>query len=261
MAARDAVLQALAMTHRDERELAQALFESSIRCWERVVTQEAQGLGLPGVAHLEAPPILDRLQKRAGQAAGWITGHYNDALTEELDRAGARFPERDDLLRHALEWDEKRQEWKSEQIAVTEAACTANGALLDFYRKNGLDVEVRVLPHGAVCKVCQQLVAGQPYTLDEAESLYTGLPAHIHCPHLFVMVPKGADPGRGPEEGAPGRGKGPGGGRRRRWPWPRPIPPIPPFLPLPPGQDGDDDDPKRRRDQGIPRLPWLGQGE
>lgn len=186
----DTILGSMKLGVKDEIALSQALYQNSIKTYEQTIAFEMKVVKVKGAtAALTDPAIMGRLRERANRAAGSIVNTFN----QDLEAKVAKWAEKGVMPSQAMvkEWAMNRATWKSQQVGVTETAWTSYGATLDFYERNDMDdMDVYVEPESAVCAICAQIVAGNPYTVKQARGL--DLPIHPNCPHIARADPKRA---------------------------------------------------------------------
>jgi hypothetical protein len=123
--------------------------------------------------------IYEALGDDAEAAARQILDSLDGDLTEFVERNRER--PLADLLDMVDDWLDDRQDWKAEQVAVTEAYPAHADATLHFYRAAGIDPEFDFGGHGDAdpeCDVCRALVQTNPHPPDRV--LAIGQP-HIRC--------------------------------------------------------------------------------
>ncbi|MEN6440910.1 MAG: hypothetical protein ABFD97_20260 [Syntrophobacter sp.] len=169
------------LSEADEANLADRIYQNSILTYEETMANEYKSMRLKIPVKLTDPKILSRLRQRADAAARSVINTYHADLEKKLEVWGAKGIQPDiEMLKG---WAKDRSRWKATQIGVSETAWTQYGATLDTYQRNGMDdLLVWVEPESAVCATCAQIVAGNPYTVEQARGL--DLPVHISCPHV-----------------------------------------------------------------------------
>jgi uncharacterized CHY-type Zn-finger protein len=182
-------------TESDEQEIARTIVDNSKESYRASLQSEYEEWG--GVEQRASTPKgeeLERLEDRAAWAAATIRHTYNLNLALEILRIGEENPEateqyyEDELYGAEDSWDAEYWKDKALQVAQIEVLWAIYRAIRDFYDHNQyrLDVEnyeVLVMPLVAVCPVCQELVANNPYPSTEALSSVATFPVHPNCPH------------------------------------------------------------------------------
>lgn len=188
---------AMSMTDDDRRAKADLLFRQSRDDYDATLTDAIAEVGCSGKGRLMGGPELSALKERAAWAADSIVNTYNRDLLKTLEAAEARWIEEHGsreglqrlwLAKQGREAMAQRAVWKEKQIAVTEQSFAADRAKLDFWRRNGIGGEVRVIPFAAVCPICKAYVAKGWLPMAQAQDEFV-LPAHVSCPHGLELRP------------------------------------------------------------------------
>jgi hypothetical protein len=175
------VYLAFMKTQDDVVALADELLKEGRRTAEEAILQAAQAIGCGVVSvHLTAGELLSWIRERADWAAQKICDTYNRDLVNAILRIIEETPTANRwVIAHRLqEWEARRQEWKSSQIAITEAFVVSNEAKMRFYEMNKVTEPEAWFGYSLQCEVCQEIARRNPYTLAEAEAI--GLP-HPNC--------------------------------------------------------------------------------
>jgi hypothetical protein len=190
------VFLAFSYTLQDQKELGRVIFEEARRAYDEALTASIAEVGCSGPGHLTGGLELKALKERSLWAASKIADTYNKYLDGLVGNLVQEWKENHGgteegltrlwLAKQTKEALEKRWKWKQEQIGITEKAFAVDRARLDFWRRNAIEGQVRVLPTEAVCEVCQGYVDRGWVPLQEAEQTFE-LPAHPNCPHYLIM--------------------------------------------------------------------------
>lgn len=191
------VFLAAMRTEDDAAVFARRLDELAVWVYEQTLTAEAARFGHYAQASLLDQDVLELIEEETAQSAFGVIHTYNYELAKEIAHIGEeREEEKADLYALLLfgvgGWWWTRRQWKDVQIGTWETWRRINQALGDFYDRNELPIsEAMVLPHGAVCAICQALVAGNPYPPEQVTWLCGQLPAHVNCPHYVHTIVAG----------------------------------------------------------------------
>lgn len=185
----------------DRKELAGRLFREGRETYRQSLQNEVNRLGCGGHKALvpAAGPELKALRERADWAAGSVGGTYNLNLARAILHIGETTPTANrHVYAHRLfygqdAWDKKYWDAKSVEISQVETMTSVNAGVADFYARNGdiIMPKAVVRPYVAVCPICIEMVAGNPYdSVDEVFRQWE-LPAHINCPHFCDVLVEG----------------------------------------------------------------------
>lgn len=184
-----AVEQLFAMTSGDAADLANRLFQSSVRAYSATVNAQLRALGQPETFHLTNSAELQRLKREAVATARGIASTYNRQLAEKVDAIveaeGQRGLNRRRLARHLANWDAERAVWKAESIRTTEAARVANEAVSAFVQNSRIEDVVRyvILPATSDHDDVNDQLARAGALISQQELDAAGLPAHVNERH------------------------------------------------------------------------------
>ncbi len=190
------VLLILSQTREDIARTAGEIFKMSRSAYDAALMASIAELGCSGNAHLTGGPELKALRERSKWSAESIAKTYHKDLVHILEGAAASWREAHNgteegmtrlwLAKQARAALDIRWKWKEPQIAITEKAFAVDRARLDFWWRNQVDGEVRVMPLAAVCEFCQAYIDRGWVSLREAEKDFQ-LPRHVSCPHFLQL--------------------------------------------------------------------------
>jgi len=180
-----------------EAELGKRLFDEARATYRETIQDELGKLGCAGRTAVApaAGPELSAIKDRSNWAAASVANTYNVELAKEIARIGEDTPTANRnvyayRLFHGTGWDEAYWRDKSTEVAQTESITMVNAAIADFYARNGdmLQPTASVLPLAAVCSICQEMVAGNPWrSVDEVFRQFD-IPPHPACPHYVYAI-------------------------------------------------------------------------
>jgi len=185
------------MTVADEADLAERMLGHQAETYRQTLEAEAARLGCPQTAASPTGDELEALQERADWAAASIAGTYNLNLAKEIRLIGEVTPTAN---RHVYAsrlyyadgaWDREYWMSKAVEVAQVESITVINAAVSDFYAHNDgiISPMAHVIPYLAICDLCQEMVAGNPYSsVAEVFRLYE-IPPHPGCPHQAESLP------------------------------------------------------------------------
>lgn len=183
----------------DQKDLADRLFRESRETYKQTLQDELNKWGCSGQKAVtpDKGRELSAIRERADWAAESIANTYNFELAKEIVRIGQDTPTANRnvyayrLYYSKASWDGAYWKEKATQVSQIETMTTVNAATADFYARNGdrLAPTANIVPFQAVCPICQELVANNPYkTPDEAYNASV-LPVHVGCVHRVEVVP------------------------------------------------------------------------
>jgi len=174
------------VTEDDVTERADILFRHNKRVAEESLLREMQSLGY-SVTHIQItdPVVLREIRERADWSALKIGQTYNYDLAKAVRGIIEDTPTANRwVIAHRLGiWESARNDWKEDQIGTTETYWSRHHAIMEFYRLNNIEVRAW-FGHSLICEQCQEIAAGNPYTLEQAEAI--GL-HHVNCRDRWDM--------------------------------------------------------------------------
>lgn len=155
------------------------------------LTAQAQRVGCAGrTGRLENGAILGELNEISERDALSIVNTYNYDLAAAINQIFSEVPTANRFVyaKRLREWEQKRAEWKNEQIALfTETSARAK-AQQDFYAHNAVFGTATLEPKRAVCPICIGWVARGEVPLHVAQA--NPPPYHVNCPHTWRTMPE-----------------------------------------------------------------------
>jgi len=159
--------------------------------YEAELTTQAQRIGCRAqVGRLDNGAILTELNEISQRDALSIANTYNYDLAAAINQIFSEVPTANRFVyaKRLQEWEQKRAEWKNEQIALfTETSARAK-AQQDFYSHNAVFGTATLVPTQAVCPVCIGWVARGEVPLHVAQA--NPPPYHVNCPHTWNTRPE-----------------------------------------------------------------------
>lgn len=187
------VLSAFVLTPPQQQALADALYTYKRDVYIESYNTYARQQGLTPITAIDTHTETLLRAAVANSVSGIVNTYQGDlhSAFEQLLANGITNP--NDVLDKLNSWLRERNKWKGEQVVTSELSTPWNSAVFDI--DAALHIEDTrdyiVSPDSCVCAVCQSMVDNNPYTYDEARSL--NVPAHPHCVHLIVSVPRGGE--------------------------------------------------------------------
>jgi len=173
----------------DVERIKGELLRERRRYYEAELTAQAQRIGCRGqVGRLGNNAILSELNDISQRDAASIANTYNYDLAVAIRYIRAEVPTANRYVyaKRLGEWEQKRADWKNEQIAqYTENSARAK-AQQDFYQNNTAFGVAVLMPTVAVCPVCQGWVSRGEVPLNIAQN--NPPPYHVNCPHGWQIT-------------------------------------------------------------------------
>lgn len=180
----------------DEDRIRSELLKARRRAYENELTIQARRVGCPSRSgRLGNNESLTALNEDSKADAVSIVNTYNFDLAVAILNIRTEVPtaNRNTYVRRLRDWEEKRNAWKSEQIALNTEATARVRAQQDFYRFNAIDAitgvdGIAVLSPGQAAEpICQGWINRGAVPLSEA--LNNPPPYHPNCPHVWQITP------------------------------------------------------------------------
>lgn len=133
-----------------------------------------------------------KLHQQATSVIDGTTQTYQDALKSALDgfkTDASSLPEDEQLdaiKRDLTEWITENAAYKAEQISTHEAIAAYHKGMFAHDSAHAPDTMYDVLPTDSLHDACIEIIAGAPYTLEEAQAQF--LPLHPNCTHYYVPI-------------------------------------------------------------------------
>lgn len=160
--------------------------------YEDELNIQAANVGCPQrKARLQNGPILSALNGMSERDAKSIVNTYNYDLAIAIRYIAAEVPRanRYTYAARLREWDAKRSQWKTPQIAQFTELTARSLAQADFYKYNGSLMGIaRLEPRSAKCPICQGWITRGSVPVRIA--INNPAPYHPNCPHLWDITPK-----------------------------------------------------------------------
>lgn len=167
------------------------LLKAMRRAYEDELSIQARRAGCGNrTGRLDNNDSLTALSNAASGDAESIINTYNFDLSGAIINIAAETPNanRNTYVKRLGDWEEKRNAWKSEQIAGYTEGMARSIAQQDFFRFNNIGGTAELMPDQAVCPICQGWINRGEVSLREAEN--NPPPYHNGCPHLWETYPE-----------------------------------------------------------------------
>jgi hypothetical protein len=186
-----AIATRMAYTPEEVQELGKMIGDLKIGAYTAGVNTAFEKASYPLIDTIKDPLLKHDLTNEAIHSASEIAQTFQkdaqDAAQSFLD-LGMK-PLSDDMVEAMEAWQEKRAEWKSEQIAKTEGAQPFVKGTVDAVNRNGWKVKGwNVTPEQCKCERCQELVDSNPWTPEYGVLLALWLPLHPNCIHAVEPI-------------------------------------------------------------------------
>jgi hypothetical protein len=186
-----AIPAALSITHGVASQLQRGLFQLYRDVYVSTYNGRARDSDSGSIRNPDTQTAFE-LRSLANQVMDGINRTYKEEMQSAFRRAVVEtkdLPPDEQLARVKqimTEWANERMQYKAEQIAAHEATIAYHRALFDHDEEHAPDTMYDVQPTDTLHEACAEIIAGAPYSLDEARSIT--LPLHPNCPHRLVPV-------------------------------------------------------------------------
>lgn len=182
---------AMRLDNFDEDRIRSDLLSSRRRAYENELTIQARRVGCSSRSgRLGNNESLTALNEDSKADAVSIVNTYNFDLAVAILNIKTETPtaNRNTYVRRLGDWEEKRNAWKSEQIALNTEGTARAKAQADFYQFNAIDGVAELKPGQAAEPICQGWINRGEVPLREA--LNNPPPYHPNCPHVWRIKPE-----------------------------------------------------------------------
>jgi len=148
-----------------------------------------------GTARIRFPDTQTsvELQMQASRVFQGINETYQSEMENALQQAitdASSLPESEQLAhvkKEMSDWADQRMAYKSQEVAQYESGVAYHKGMIAHDEVHFPETMYSVQPTTTEHEACAEIIAGAPYTVDEAKSVT--LPLHPHCPHMLVPIP------------------------------------------------------------------------
>ena len=176
----------------DEERIRTELLKVRRRAYEDEITNQAARVGCKKTGLLGNNDSLTALNDASKEDAAGIVNTFNFDLAASVINISTENPKanRKTFVKRLGEWEEKRTEWKSNQIAMFTEGSARSMAQSDFMDRNDIDGYAELQPETAAEEICQGWINRGQVPMKEA--LNNPPPYHGNCPHRFRTYPNQA---------------------------------------------------------------------
>lgn len=173
------IFSSFAYGQADIDKLALEVATTRVAAYETRLRDAAKGFGITDV-RLTDTKVLQRINQDSRAVALDVIRNHNSDLRRFINAIPSDVSQRDMRVR-IKEWEGNRAQWKSKQVAMTEAMEGRNQAGQDVYNRNKVKTLVRAVPRGSAHAACADLVNRGWMPTNNAPRL----PLHPHCVHSY----------------------------------------------------------------------------
>lgn len=209
---RDALIAALfaqfRLTDQDASAFAAAIYDARVQACQDGYENQGDDLNIDTKDWVIPPAVLATMAQASRDAGASIVATYNSALEAQIEQRvdeyaaaheGSLVGAEAALTGDLTQWATDRLAWKAEQIALYESSSGYSAGIANFVSDllagdldlpEGValtDLVVIVEPADAGEPVCEELVAGSPYPIDQADAVLDVFPMHPGCPHYSYV--------------------------------------------------------------------------
>jgi hypothetical protein len=193
----DAIKASLVISDGVATQLQRALYQLYRETYVLSYNDRADATGTARIRFPDTQTSVE-LQMQASRSIQGINETYQSEMENALERAiadASSLPVSEQLsnIKKAMsDWADQRMARKSQEVAQYESGVAYHKGMLAHDEVHVPQTMYGVEPTTTEHEACAEIIAGAPYTLDEAKSVT--LPLHPHCPHMLVpLPPEGGD--------------------------------------------------------------------
>lgn len=171
------LVAALTFDDRDREDLAEALAQRKLNVYLKTlgVLADSYGQDEPELSSR----IVGAIEEAARIEADQIIDAYNGAVQVAIDDALEVATSEADFMARIEEWSHARAERSAPIVGITSTYEAHADATLQFFQAAGVDPSFDFGGHGddaPACVICQALVAGNPWTIEQVIAIGTPHP-------------------------------------------------------------------------------------